>query len=39
MKIKGIIYQNKPKKIHGSFNRIELRLLQHEYIYEREEKK
>ena len=39
MKIKAIVYQNNPKKIHGSFNRIDLRLLQHDYLYEKEEKK
>ena len=39
MKIKGIIYQNDPKKIHGSFEGIDLRLIQHDYVYEEEEKK
>ena len=39
MKIKAIIYQNNPKKIHGSCKGFDSRLLRHEYIYEREEKK
>ena len=39
MKIKGIVYQNKPKKIHGSFVGIDLRLIRHNYIYEEKEKK
>ena len=39
MKIKAIVYQNKPKKIHGSFKGIDLRLIQHDYIYEEKEKK
>ena len=42
MKIKGIVYQNNPKKIHGSLNgsnRVDLRVIRHNYIYEEEEKK
>jgi len=39
MKFKAIIYQNNPKKIHGSCEEIDLRLLQHDYLYKEEEKK
>ena len=37
MKFKAIIYQNNPKKIHGSCEKIDLRLIQHDYVYEEEE--
>jgi len=39
MKIEAIIYQNNLKKIHGSCKGIDLRLIQHDYVYEEEEKK
>ena len=39
MKIKAIIYQNNPKRIHGSCEGIDLRLIQHDYLYEEEEGK
>ena len=39
MKIKAIIYQNNPKRIHGSWEGIDLRLIRHDYVYEEEEKK
>ena len=39
MKIKAIVYQNNPKKIHGSFEGIDLRLIRHNYICEEKEKK
>jgi hypothetical protein len=39
MKFKAIIYQNNPKKIHGSYEGIDLRLIQHDYVYEEEDKK
>ena len=39
MKIKAIIYQNDPKKIHGSWDSIDLRPMQHDYLYEGEEEK
>ena len=37
MKFKAIIYQNNPKKIHGSCKRFDLRLLRHDYVYEEKE--
>ena len=37
MKFKGIIYQNNPKRIHGSCEGIDLRLIRHDYVYEEEE--
>ena len=39
MKFKAIIYKNNPKKIHGSCEGIDLRLLRHDYVIEKEEKK
>tara|TARA_R100000781_G_scaffold1538_1_gene2568 strand:+ start:1856 stop:1987 length:132 start_codon:yes stop_codon:yes gene_type:complete len=39
MKIKAIIYQNNPKRIHGSWDSIDLRLMRHDYLYEGEEEK
>ena len=39
MKFKAINYQNKPKKIHGDVGRVNLFGLQHDYVYEEEEKK
>ena len=39
MKFKAIIYENNPKKIHGSCKGIDLRLIQHDYVYEEGEKK
>ena len=39
MKIKAIIYQNYPKKIHGSCKGFDSRLLRHDYVYEQDEKK
>ena len=39
MKFKAIIYQNNPKRIHGHLERINLFGLQHDYVYEEEEKK
>jgi len=39
MKFKAIIYQNNPKRIHGSWDSIDLRLMQHNYLYEEEEQK
>ena len=37
MKFKAIIYQNNPKKIHGSCEGFDSRLLRYDYIYEEEE--
>tara|TARA_B100000003_G_C10646064_1_gene257075 strand:- start:240 stop:368 length:129 start_codon:yes stop_codon:yes gene_type:complete len=37
MKFKTIIYQNNPKKIHGSCERIDLHSIQHNYVYEEKE--
>tara|TARA_B100000424_G_scaffold183868_1_gene142524 strand:- start:305 stop:433 length:129 start_codon:yes stop_codon:yes gene_type:complete len=37
MKFKAIIYQNNPKKIHGSCEGFDLRLLRHDYVYEEKE--
>tara|TARA_R100001163_G_scaffold1674_1_gene2680 strand:+ start:95 stop:223 length:129 start_codon:yes stop_codon:yes gene_type:complete len=34
MKIKAIVFQNNPKKIHGHINKINLFGLQHDYIFE-----
>ena len=39
MKFEAIIYQNNPKKIHGSCKGVDSRLLRHDYVYEEEEKK
>ena len=39
MKIKSIIYQKNTKRIHGSWDSIDLRLMQHDYLYEEEEGK
>ena len=39
MKFKAIIYQNNPKKIHGSCEGTDLRLIQHDYVFEEEKKK
>ena len=33
MKIKAIVFQNKPKKIHGHINKINLFGLQHDLIF------
>ena len=38
MEVKAIIYQNNPKKIHGSCKGFDSRLLRHDYVYEQEEK-
>jgi len=38
MKFKAIIYQNNPKKIHGSCKGFDSRLLRHDYVYEEKEK-
>ena len=37
MKFKAIIYQNNPKKIHGSCEGIDLCLIRHNYVYEEKE--
>ena len=37
MKFKAIVYQNNPKKIHSNW-RINLFGLQHDYVFEEEEK-
>ena len=33
MKLKAIVYQNNPKKIYGSFERINWFGLQHDYVF------
>jgi len=36
MKFKAIIYQNYPKKIHGSLKKINLFGLKNDYLFEEE---
>jgi|TARA_A100001391_G_scaffold50356_1_gene30577 hypothetical protein len=39
MKMKAIAYQNNPKKVHGSLEKINWFGLQHDFVYEKVEKK
>jgi len=39
MKFKAIVYQNNPKRIHSSFERINWFGLHHDYVFEENNEK